>query len=132
MRAYFYKTGAYRRIRHFSAGLGWPRLALASLSLAMEDLLTADDAAKVHHRLMEAAPRAAEIGERLGLQRERIDRIKSENLREEDQLHKVIVAFLGQAEPKPTWRVILEALRSAEVNLSPLADRIENTYFQPR
>ena len=87
----------------------------------MDDPLTPGDAQKVHSKLTEAAPRAAELGERLGLRTERINN----HSQEENQLYNVIVEFLGQPETKPTWRVILEALRSDEVNLPALAKEIE-------
>ena len=42
-----------------------------------------------------------------------------------DRLYHIILAFLGQAEPRPTWRVIVDALRSPVVNLTALARRVE-------
>lgn len=46
-----------------------------------------------------------------------------------DRLLHVIIAVLKRAEPTPTWRVIIEALRNPVVNLSPLAQTIETTHF---
>ena len=46
-----------------------------------------------------------------------------------DRLYHIIIAFLGQAEPRPTWRVIVGALRSPVVNLTALARRVEAAHF---
>ena len=46
-----------------------------------------------------------------------------------DRLYHIIIAFLGQAEPRPTWRVIVGALGSPIVNLTALARRVEAAHF---
>ena len=46
-----------------------------------------------------------------------------------DRLLHIIIAFLRQAEPRPTWRVIVGALRSPIVNLTALARRVEAAQF---
>ena len=46
-----------------------------------------------------------------------------------DRLYHIIIAFLRQAEPRPTWRVIVGALRSRTVNLTALAERVEAAHF---
>ena len=48
---------------------------------------------------------------------------------QKDRLYHIILAFLGQAEPRPTWRVIVDALRSRIVNLTALARRLEAAHF---
>ena len=45
------------------------------------------------------------------------------------RLYHIIIAFLGQAEPRPTWRVIVDALGSPVVNLTALAERVEAAHF---
>ena len=49
-----------------------------------------------------------------------------------DRLYHIIIAFLGQAEPRPTWRVIVDALGSPVVNLTALAERVEAAHFPDR
>ena len=44
------------------------------------------------------------------------------------RLFHVIVEFLNGVEPRPTWRVILDALRSPVVNLPRLAEDIERRH----
>ena len=46
-----------------------------------------------------------------------------------DRLVHIIIAFLGQEEPRPTWRVIVGALRRPIVNLTALARRVEAAHF---
>ena len=45
------------------------------------------------------------------------------------RLLHIILAFLGQAEPRPTWRVIVGALRSPVVNPTALARTVEAVHF---
>ena len=45
------------------------------------------------------------------------------------QLFHVIAEFLKGVEPRPTWRVIVDALRSPLVNLPQLAQKIEDAHF---
>ena len=45
-----------------------------------------------------------------------------------DRLYYVIVEFLKQLDPRPTWRVIADALKSPAVNLPRLAQKIERDH----
>ena len=46
-----------------------------------------------------------------------------------ERFYQIILAFLRQAEPPPTWRAIVRALRSPIVNLTALAKRVEAAHF---
>ena len=46
-----------------------------------------------------------------------------------ERLCQIILAFLRQVEPPPTWRVIVYALKSPIVNLTALAKRVEAAHF---
>ena len=46
-----------------------------------------------------------------------------------ERLCQIILAFLRQAEPPPTWRAIVNALKSNTVNLIALAKRVEAAHF---
>ena len=46
-----------------------------------------------------------------------------------DRLLQVIIAFLKQEQTGPTWRVIVDALRSPAVNLPALAKKVEAAHF---
>ena len=45
------------------------------------------------------------------------------------RFYQIILAFLRQEEPPPTWRAIVNALKSATVNLPALAKRVEAAHF---
>ena len=55
--------------------------------------------------------------------------IHAKNQSAEDHLRDVLEEFLKRIEPRPTWRVIINALRSPTVNLSQLANAVEATHF---
>ena len=46
-----------------------------------------------------------------------------------ERFYRIILAFLRQAEPPPTWRAIVNALKSPVVNLTALAKRVEAAHF---
>ena len=46
-----------------------------------------------------------------------------------ERFYRIILAFLRQAEPPPTWRAIINALKSPIVNLTALAKRVEAAHF---
>lgn len=69
------------------------------------------------------------LGLKLKLPQHEVEAIHSRYLKPLERLREVIIKFLKQAEPRPTWRVILEALRSPSVNQSALAKEIESEYF---
>ena len=46
-----------------------------------------------------------------------------------DRLLHIILKFLSQSEPPPTWRAIVNALKSKAVNLTALAKRVEAAHF---
>ena len=47
----------------------------------------------------------------------------------QDHLYHILLAFLRQAEPRPTWRVVIDALRSPVVNQSRLAEMVEAAHL---
>ena len=47
-----------------------------------------------------------------------------------ERLYHILVEFLKQVEPRPTWTAIADALRSPAVNLPQLAKRMEDTHFR--
>ena len=70
-----------------------------------------------------------ELGLRLKLPHHEVEGIHSTHSDPRSRLLHVILAFLNQAEPRPTWRVIVDALRSPAVNLPRLANKVEATHF---
>ena len=49
----------------------------------------------------------------------------------EECLFHVIDEFVRQVEPRPTWRVLLTALRHPTIRLTSLADEIESQHHAP-
>ena len=46
-----------------------------------------------------------------------------------DHLLHILIAFFKGVKPRPTWRVIVDALRSPAVDLPALAKRVEAAHF---
>ena len=66
---------------------------------------------------------------KLKLEIHEIEAIHMKYLDPRDRLLHIILAFLRQAEPRPTWRVIVDALRNPLVNRTVLAERVEAAHF---
>ena len=75
--------------------------------------------------LLDAQNQSYKLGLRLNLPVREVEAIFTKYLDPCDRLLQIIIAFLRQAEPRPTWRVIVDALRSPAVNLTALARRVE-------
>ena len=95
----------------------------------MNETLTPDDAVDVLEGLLPAQNKSYELGLKLKLPQHVVEAIHSKQLPPDKYLLKVLIKFLQQVEPRPTWRVIVEALRSPAVNLPALAKRVEAAYF---
>ena len=91
--------------------------------------LTERDAMAIFEELQEAMNKAYQLGLVFELPPHELDAIKKNYPDPRDLLLQVILAFLRRAEPRPTWRVIVDALRSPVVNLTALAKRVEAAHF---
>ena len=99
-------------------------------TVTTEDVtLTERDAKDILEELQEAMNKAYELGLVLKLLPHEVDAIRKTYPDPRDCLLQVILAFLRQAEPRPTWRVIVDALRNPIVNLTALAERVEAAHF---
>ena len=92
-------------------------------------MLTERDAMAIFEELLEAMNQAYMLGLVLKLPPHVVDAISAAYTNARDRFLQVILAFLRQAEPRPTWRVIVDALRSPAVNLTALAERVEAAHF---
>ena len=100
------------------------------ISAAMEEVLSPDDATRVAEELLPAQNKSYYFGLKLNLPQHKVEAIHSKYSEPVDRLHHVITEFLNQIiEPRPTWRVIIEALRSPIVNLKWLASELELAHF---
>ena len=95
-----------------------------------DEQLTRDDTDRVQDELLDAQTKSEELGRALNIPEYILDGIHKRYTDAKDSLHCVIVEFLRQEEPKPTWRAIVAALRSPEVNLPELARKIEAAHCQ--
>ena len=91
-----------------------------------DNTLTPDDAVDVLEEVLPAQNHSYVLGLKLKLPLHVVDSIHSPtNPLPRDRLLQVIIAFLQQVQPSPTWRAIVDALRSPAVHLSQLALAIE-------
>ena len=79
--------------------------------------------------LLAAQNKSYKLGLRLKLPQQDVEAIHSKESPPDKYLLKVLIKFLQQAEPRPTWRVIVDALRSRSVNLPALASKVETTHY---
>ena len=92
-------------------------------------MLTERDAMAIFEELLEAMNQAYVLGLKMNLPTHEVDAISAAYMNARDRLLQVILVFLRRSEPGPTWRVIVDALRSPAVNLTALAERVEAAYF---
>ena len=80
--------------------------------------------------LLDAQNSAHLLGLMMNVKPRDVEAIMNKYQDPKDRLYHIILAFLRQAEPsRPTWRVIVDALRSPIVNLTALARRVEAVHF---
>ena len=91
--------------------------------------MTPDDTLKVLEELLPAQNKSYELGLALKLSLYEVDSIHKTYKEYQHRLLQIIAQFLKQMDPAPTWRDIINALRSPAVNLSHLARRLEVVHF---
>ena len=96
---------------------------------APDETLKPDDAIDVLDELVEAQNHSYELGLKLKLQPHEVASIHSTYSKPRSRLLHVLIEFTEKVEPKPTWRVIIDALRSPSVDLPRLAKKVEEAYF---
>ena len=102
---------------------------VAPIRTAEGDELQEEDLADVLESLMKAKDKAYVLGLKLGLQPYEVRSICDNTAKPEDRLTRILEMFLKEAGLVPTWRVIINALRSDLVNLPRLAREIEAFRF---
>ena len=93
------------------------------------DVLTLNDAVNVLEELLPAKNKSFQLGLRLNLKPHQVEGIHSTYSEPENRLLRVVMLFLNQVEPRPTWRVIVGALKNPSVNLPQLAMAVEAAHF---
>ena len=92
------------------------------------ETLTPDDAVRVLESLLPAQNESFVLGLELKLPPHEVEAIYSRHPGAKDRLLHIILAFLKQSKPRPTWIAIIKALRSPTVNLTALADGLVATH----
>ena len=95
----------------------------------MNETLSEDDAGKILEELLDAQNHAHLLGLMMNVKPRDVEAIQTTYQQPKDRLLHIIIAFLRQAEPRPTWRAIVDALKSSVVGLTALARRVEATHF---
>ena len=89
-------------------------------------------AEEILNRIREIKLKYKIFGRLLKVHRDHVNGIVYEyHDRPETSLLLIIKAFLEQKEPKPTWRMILEALRNPLIDGHRLAGKLERIYGLP-
>ena len=92
-------------------------------------MLNTNDTAKVLEDLLPAQNKSYQLGLQLNLLQHDVEAIHSTYREPSDRILHIVIKFLGGTEPKPTWRVIIDALRSKLVDLPALASKLEAVHF---
>ncbi|CAI7999975.1 hypothetical protein GBAR_LOCUS2823 [Geodia barretti] len=93
------------------------------------EVLTPNDAVKVLEELLPAQNKSFQLGLKLNIEPHQVEAIHSTYSEPENRLLRVVMLFLNQVEPRPTWRVIVDALKSPAVNLPQLAMTVEAAHI---
>ena len=96
---------------------------------AIDDTLKPDEASDVLDELLPAQNQSYVFGLKLKLPPHDVEAIHCKYLDPKERLLHILLAFTNQVEPRPTWRVIVEALRTPAVNRPALARRVEAAHF---
>ena len=96
---------------------------------AGEKILASNDVSDMLDELLEAKNESRLFGLSLKLPLHVVEAIHSTHSLPKERLLQVLIEFTRQIDPKPTWRVIADALRSPAVNLPRLAEKVEKAHF---
>ena len=94
----------------------------------MDMTLTSNDAGKIMEELVEAQNHANLLGLMLNVKPDDVEAIEATYQNPKQRLLHVIIKFLEQADQSPTWKAIVQALRTRTVDLPRLAARLEERY----
>ena len=92
----------------------------------LDDTLIPDDAVEVLEELLPAQNESYALGLKFKLPPSEVQGIHDTYSKPRNRLLQILIEFFKQTQPKPSWRVIVEALRSRAVNQSALAAKVES------
>ena len=116
--------------------MAWPLFLVFYFPLIVsappgEELLTPNDAETVFEELLPAQNKSNELGCQLKLNPTEVKRIHSTYHKSQKRLQCIIVEFTRQTKTRPTWKVIIDALKSSSVSSPELAELLERKYCFP-
>ena len=91
--------------------------------------LTQEDAPDIVEELHEAQNHTFSLGIMLKLKISEVEAIESRYPEPKERLLHIIIAFFRQTKTKPTWKVIVNALKTHLVNLQKLAEKLEAAHL---
>ena len=90
-----------------------------------DETLNTADAVNVLDELLEAQTHHYVLGLKLKLPVHLVDSICATHPQPRHRLLQMLIEFMKQLEPRPTWRVIIHALKTPAINLPQLAKKLE-------
>ena len=100
-------------------------------ALTGDRTLTPDDIDSILQEILPAMNCSRYIGMALKVPEHVIQTIHDRYEDPQDRLSYILLHFLRQVEPRPTWRAIVDALRSPLVNRNYLAQEVERSHCPP-
>ena len=97
-------------------------------SVDKEQLLDDNDVIRIVEEICSVQTQSITLGYLLKIPGPVLDSIHQDYTRSQDRLIRVIREFVNRIEPRPTWRVIVEALKSPLIRKQRLAKKIANKY----
>ena len=97
-------------------------------TIIYDKTLGPEDALEITEHIIEVQNRSFMLGLALLLPLYIVEGIYSNYTQAQDRLLHVIIAFLKRDKPRPTWRLIVDALQTKTVNNSRLGNKLKEIY----
>ena len=95
---------------------------------SLDSIMDPDDATEILQEIVEVKDKSETFGHLLRVPRVLLYSFRQEYNDPQDHLLHVIDEFLKGVNPRPTWRVIIDALRHPLLKYYELAQEIENKH----
>ena len=95
---------------------------------AEDETLTPDCVIDILEDIFPARIKSFNLGLKLMLPPDIVQVIHAKTQSADDHLRDVVEAFLKEVGSRPTWRVIIDALKSPTINLQQLAKKLEDKH----
>ena len=94
-----------------------------------DETLSPDDAIHILEEILEAKNQSRYLGLKLNIPEHDVTGIHQRYSDPKDCLYYILVEFLKRLDPRPTWKVIIAAIKSPAVNLPQLAMKLETRHI---